>query len=91
MGYVIQNVRSGKYHAKGEYLTGKSDKARESRVQYRIEENKLRQLFKTELESEFGTASHPKANKLFEIAWSDGHAEGYESVANRYEELVELL
>lgn len=44
-----------------------------------------------DLEEEYGLVGHPKASKLFEIAYDMGHSGGMEDVANYYCHLSELL
>ncbi len=57
-------------------------------------------IFREESEKKFKTAllehlnvppDHPKADRLFAIAWEEGHAAGHEDVMNYAEEFVELL
>jgi hypothetical protein len=38
-----------------------------------------------------GIADHPKAERLYAIAWEDAYSEGYDAVGARVEELAELL
>ena len=62
-----------------------------SRDAYRAEDYRLRLLFKADLEKKFGLKFHPKRDRLFEIAWDDGHSCGYSEVYWTYEKLSELL
>jgi hypothetical protein len=64
------------------------DKARQS-----IQDSKrLKELqFRADLEAEFGMAGHPKAGKIWDKAWEDGHSYGLVEVVNTYAELVDLL
>lgn len=64
---------------------------REQRRLYDEEEGRLRQVFQADLEAEYGLAGHPKADRLFGIAWDHGHSSGYSDVAGYYGELAELL
>lgn len=63
----------------------------EARQAYRSEDVRIHNEFRKSLEEEFGMVGHPKANKLFEIAWREGHSEGYQSIVYWYEELYELV
>lgn len=54
--------------------------------QYRLEK-----LFREDLEKYFFMTLHPKRDKLFEMAWSRGHASGLFSVYDEYVELLELV
>ena len=47
--------------------------------------------FKGDLEKEYSLTGHPKASKLYEIAYDMGHHSGMEEVANHYDTLSELL
>lgn len=66
-------------------------KRREQHNLHRAEDARLRKVFQADLEREFGLEGHPKAGRLFEIAWEDAHSEGYEHIAWQYENLAELL
>ena len=79
-------VRQAREHAEEQ-----KRRRREQRDRNQAEEGRLSALFKDDLEKEYGVSGHPKANRLFEIAWSDGHSGGYQVVASRYVELVELI
>jgi hypothetical protein len=43
------------------------------------------------LEERYNLKGHPKASKLYEIAWDEGHAYGCYEVVHYYVELAELL
>lgn len=58
---------------------------------FNAETNRLYALFKSDLEAEYSVERNPKKDKLFEIAWSDGHANGYSEVANCYGKMVDLI
>ena len=58
---------------------------------YRAETNRLESQFKADLEAEYQFVNHPKANKLFELAWNYGHSYSYSEVAMYYDELSELI
>ena len=47
--------------------------------------------FMKDLLAHLGLTGHPKAEKLFSMAWNQGHASGYSEVAYYAEELAELL
>lgn len=73
------------------FPVGFSEKAKAARDAYRNEQDRLMNLFKHDLEVEHAVEANPKKDKLFELAWSLGHAYGYSEVANYYQELVELI
>ena len=47
--------------------------------------------FRRDLFRSLDIADHPKADKLYELAWEEGHSSGYEEVLNYAEDFVELL
>lgn len=57
---------------------------------YEADINRLHQLFRSDLEHEFGMVGHPKADALFRLAWEHGHASGHAEVASYYSEFAEL-
>lgn len=61
------------------------------RNKYNENTMKLYQQFKDDLADELGLTNHPKWDKLFEIAWEEGHGDGYEDVYYYAEKLSELL
>ena len=57
-------------------------------------DNREREIVATirlDLETEYGLVGHPKADKLWAMAWDRGHGSGYGEVIAVYEELVELV
>jgi hypothetical protein len=70
----------------------KEKEQRDKEVQeYRVEEGKMREKFKSDLFKEFGIESNPKRDLLFSKAWELGHSDGFASVANYAQDLVELI
>ena len=70
------------------------EQKRRKREQERLhheESNRLCGIFKDDLENEYGTKGHPKADKLFSLAWEQGHSSGYHEVACAYDDLAGLL
>ena len=63
----------------------------EHRKKHREEDGRLNALFRANLEEQYGLVGHPKADKLWSLAWEQGHAEGYLSVAYAYGDLTELV
>lgn len=47
--------------------------------------------FQDILEAAYGTAEHPKANQLFNLAWEYGHSQGFQAILDYYENLTDLL
>ena|SRR5579863_2654525 len=80
---VYQKANRGDYVPKLDY--------KENKEAYRLEQQRLNAQFKTDLELEHGVTDNPKRDKLFDIAWSQGHSAGWSEVALHYDELVELI
>lgn len=74
-----------------EHKEEQKKRQREQRDLNQTEYRRLRDLLKADLEAEYNLSGHPKAEKLFAMAWEDGHSGGYQEVARRYDELVELV
>lgn len=47
--------------------------------------------FKNKLAEEYDVVGNPKFEKAYSLAYSYGHANGYESVENYFDELVDLI
>ena len=62
-----------------------------NRKEYNIEENNKLIEFKKDLEEDFGFENHPKKDILYNIAWEDGHSNGFYEVYLEYEKLSELI
>ena len=72
-------------------FTYKEETFRELRDAYRVEDNRLFELFKADALEEAGLAGHKNADKLFAKAWEDGHASGHYAVFNHLCDLAELV
>lgn len=75
---------------KGDHEKAMAD-YREARAAYDKDEARLLAQFQADLEAEFGVVGHPKADKLYALAWERGHASGLAEVVTHYEELVDLV
>lgn len=53
--------------------------------------NAERQAHKQKLEEKYGVVGHPKADRLYELAWEHGHSSGYSEVEIYYDDFVELV
>jgi len=82
----VMTVRQAREHKERE-----KQRARDQLDKYETEQGRLNDLFRADLEAEYGTCGHPKAGKLYEIAWELGHSCGYTEVAYHYAELAELI
>jgi hypothetical protein len=58
---------------------------------FRDEQVKLDERFKQDVLRENGLVGHPKAEKVFALAWEEGRSSGYSEVADRVERLAELV
>lgn len=80
MSYFVDRINGGAYENNVPY-------SKDTREAYRIEERRLTQLFREESLKDVGLEDYKLKDRVFDKAWSDGHATGYESV---YWELVDL-
>lgn len=62
-----------------------------ARSAFNIDQQKLIAEFQSDLEEEFMVVGNPKADKLFGLAWQNGHASGFSDVYNQYDDMVELI
>lgn len=118
---MIDDIRAGKYEAKGypqrpvepkvmrvpaknlsdaeiASLPGEVAAYRVAKVAYenamatyRTEHSRLLKEFRADLEEEFGTAGHEKAEALYNLAWDHGHSSGLSDVYYAYAEMSVLL
>lgn len=63
----------------------------EARIACALEASTLINKFREDILALLEIENHPKAEKLFDMAWEDSHSEGLQAVAFRCEELAELL
>jgi cell division septum initiation protein DivIVA len=54
-------------------------------------ENRLKEEFKRDIEEDYGTGNNSKKDLLFNKAWEMGHGNGYNSVKDYYDNLVDLI
>jgi len=78
-----------KYVNKVPYVNRKDDA--DGYARYQEGERKAGEDFKKDLLEELGVTGHPKADKLFSLAWSYGHSSGYSEVFSYASEFVDLL
>lgn len=62
-----------------------------AREAYIVENGQIYAQFKADVLAELGLTDHPKAEKLFGMAWDRGHSEGYASVLSVAEDYADLL
>lgn len=61
------------------------------RKAYNDRQAEIQAEFRADLEDEYETAGHPKADKLWELAWDYGHSSGLREVELHYAEFAELV
>lgn len=64
---------------------------RKLRSAWSTETSRIEDEFKKELLKFLEVADHPKADKLWQLAWEQGHSDGFNEVAMHAEELAELI
>ena len=89
MSSMYDRITAGEYNHKLPYSSPRED--REACAAYRTESTRLRNQFQIDAMAELGLTNHPKAERLFEIAWDNRHSEGYRGVYEEMEELSELM
>jgi hypothetical protein len=50
-----------------------------------------RNAHQAKLEAKYGLTGHPKADKLYALAWDMGHSAGYSEVEIYYDDMADLL
>ncbi len=76
------NPNDEKY--KAQYIKGDKEGNQKRRIEVHAQ-------FRKDIEEEYGTAGHPKAQRLFDIAWDLGHGSGLYEVDLHYNDLVDLI
>ena len=74
-----------------EHTESEKQRGRDQMRKHREREAELNMLVKSDLEAQHGIVGHPKADKLWSLAWDAGHSAGYSDVITYYEDFVELL
>jgi hypothetical protein len=88
---VYEKAGRGDYTPKLPYASGRDEASRAVQRAYQEEQRRLVEQFQRDLEAEHGVVDNSKKEKLFDIAWSQGHSSGFSEVALHYDELVELI
>lgn len=92
---VVRRIEAGAY-SPGAYPSKEScpdqNAFRAAKRAWRVERSRQEQeVLHRDLAEAYGLLEHPKEPKLFELAWNDGENYGLMDVADRYQELAELL
>lgn len=80
---VRKNLENGAYKSKLDYNA--------NRLLYSKDEGRLCEVFRLDLLEENGVSYHPKADKVWQLAWAHGHSAGLYEVLYYFEEFVELI
>lgn len=91
MKTVYDKIKAGAYENAVEYPSRSAPNRAERQMEYRKGQMVAEARFKADLEEEFGLSGHPKAQRLFDLAWQEGHSSGYNEVLNYYSEFSDLL
>lgn len=62
-----------------------------AKLKYRHEDAKMFTNLKQDLIKEAGIEGHPKADKLWSLAYEQGHSSGLQEIYNQFFELLELI
>ena len=81
---VIDDAQDGKYGSRLVYPAV-------THQECWAEKARLRDLFKAELLAEADLTDHPRGNLLFDLAWEQGHANGYHEVVMCFGAMEGLL
>jgi len=75
-----------------EMVHGKPDRTKKDQPRFSSPlPRDCRDEFQKDCLEDLGLTNHPKAGRLFEIAWDYGHASGYHEVWSYIKELADLL
>lgn len=77
-----ERIDGGEFTNKLDYPVTGSIKADRLRAAYRVEDGRLKELFKAELLKELGLTDHPAADRFWVQCWEDGHSSGFAEVYN---------
>lgn len=91
--FDVRDVKRAEWKALGYTVDQKVDWVafEAAKAVYDAEELRLQQKFKDDITAHFGLTGHPKADLLFDKAWSRGKSNGYSEVFYIYDDLHVLL
>lgn len=64
---------------------------KEGKQAWHNEEGRMNALFEADCAAAEGMENHPKRQRLWSKAWDEGHANGYNTILERYESFAEFL
>ena len=62
-----------------------------ARAAYDAREAEIHETFRQDLFEDLGITDNPKRDRLYSIAWSQGHSSGFHEVYNYAQDLVDLI
>jgi hypothetical protein len=88
---VRDKLAANGYENKLPYPHGSVRSNRPAHEAFRAENRRLTDEFKMEALDFVGLKDHPKADKIWNKAWSDRHSYGYHEVLDELEELADIV
>jgi hypothetical protein len=83
----MKKINNGEYINKKQYVPAKIDLL--ANQEYDNEEYLLKEQFQIDLERTFNP-NEKLADRIFTIAWREGHSGGYKDVLIQYEQLINI-
>lgn len=90
----LEEIRKRKAELAAQEKVEKARIAENKKQNFAAKQKKEREqvaAFKDELETVHQIKGHPKAQRLWELAWQHGHSNGLEEVEMYYSDFVELI
>lgn len=84
---VQEKIKLGEYENKKPYISPKENK--QAWLDYHNEDDRIRNQFKKDLLEQFNLSGE-RAEKLFHVAWDNGHSMGYHEVLFELEEILNI-
>ena len=101
MATVMEKIIAGDYKVKIPYPERKTSFRKSSSEEldayigqkkvWQKEEQRLYDLFRVDALEEARLTEHPRADKAFDFAWSEGHSSGFSKVFNYLLRIAEVL
>jgi hypothetical protein len=92
---VYDKIKDGDYTSKLPYPKGFranwTSKDEDMRRAYKEDADRLDEQFKIDALQELGVAGHPKAQKLYLLAYEHGHAGGYSDIWTYMNDFADLV
>lgn len=88
-GEVEQKVTTGYYTNKDKELYEESRRRKAAGEKYYRDD--CRKEFQQDCYEAFEITDNPKANRLWDLCWGNGHSEGYHRVFQMMDEWVDLI